>query len=91
MPSAPDAAPATIILCNIKKHVDYVKFMNFIKSGVKGVRYVRVRKVEWKTAEIEADIRGRAKAIITELAGAKQISTLVKITGDNVPEVIFLR
>lgn len=91
MQAAPRAAPVAITLRGIRRHADYVKFMDFIKTGVKGVEEVRGRSMERGTVKMEADVRGGARAIVAELARAKQFSIQINMAGDSAVEVVFLR
>jgi len=91
LPAVPKTAPVTITLRGIRRHADYVKFMDFIRTGVKGVEEVRGRSMEWGTAKMEADVRGGARAIVAELARAKQFPIQINMAGDSAVEVVFLR
>lgn len=89
--AAARATPVTITLRGVKRHVDYVKFMDFIKTGIKGVQDVRGRSMEWGTAKMEADVQGGAGTVAAELARAKQFSLQINLAGDSNVEVVFLR
>lgn len=91
LPAVPKTAPVTITLRGIRRHADYVKFMDFIRTGVKGVEEVRERSMEWGTAKMEADVRGGARAIVAELARAKQFPIQINMAGDSAVEVVFSR
>ncbi len=57
----------TMTIRGLTSYTDYVRFKELLRSGLGGVKSLSERQIEWKTARVDLQITGTAKALAAEL------------------------